>query len=111
MAFDAYVDAGPDTGAAYIIAATLLDGSGQKLAKWDGAALAALAPDAISQRLSLRVGVAVQARGIGFSGQTGARATITLPPVATQAAGGDTRILVLEAIDGATWRVVGAAAK
>jgi len=37
VTFEAYVDAGPDTGAAYVIAATLLDGSGQKLARWDGA--------------------------------------------------------------------------
>ena len=48
---------------------------------------------------------------IGFSGQTGARATITLPPAATQAASGEARILVLEAIDGSVWRVVGAVAK
>ena len=43
---------------------------------------------------------------IGFSGQTGARATITLPPTTTQPGKGKTRILVLEAIDGSMWRTV-----
>ena len=61
VTFEAYVDAGPDTGAAYVVAATLLDGSGQKLAQWDGAALAALTPDSSSQRLPLCLGFALQA--------------------------------------------------
>ncbi len=109
MTFDAYVDAGPDTGAAYIIAATLLDGSGQKLAQWDGAALAALAPDAIRNAYPYAWASQFKPERIGFSGQTGARATITLPPVG-DAGGrqGDARILVLEAIDGSAWRAVGA---
>ena len=111
VTFDAYVDAGPDTGAAYIIAATLLDGSGQKLAQWDGAALAALAPEAIRNAYPYEWAAQFKTERIGFSGQTGARATITLPPVATGAASGDARILVLEAIDGNLWRGVGAAAK
>ena len=104
VTFDAYVDAGPDTGAAYIIAATLLDGSGQKLAQWDGAALAALTPDAIRNAYPYEWAAQFKTERIGFSGQTGARATITLPPVATGAASGDARILVLEAIDGSLWR-------
>jgi thiosulfate dehydrogenase (quinone) len=109
--FDAYVDAGPDTGAAYIVAATLLDGSGQKLAQWDGAALAALTPDAVRNTYPYAWAAQFKTERIGFSGQTGARATITLPPIATAPASGDARILVLEAIDGSLWRGVGAVAK
>ena len=111
VTFDAYVDAGPDTGAAYIIAATLLDGSGQKLAQWDGAALAALTPDAVRNAYPYEWAAQFKTERIGFSGQTGARATITLPPIATGPASGDARILVLEAIDGSLWRGVGAVAK
>ena len=48
----------------------------------------------------------VKTEQIGFSGQTGARATITLPPTTTQPGKGKTRILVLEAIDGSMWRTV-----
>ncbi|MFA6141319.1 MAG: TQO small subunit DoxA domain-containing protein, partial [Hyphomicrobium sp.] len=111
VTFDAYVDAGPDTGAAYIIAATLLDGSGEKLAQWDGAALAALAPEAIRNAYAYEWAAQFKTERIGFSGQTGARAAITLPPVTTAPASGDARILVLEAIDGSLWRGVGAVAK
>jgi thiosulfate dehydrogenase [quinone] large subunit len=111
VTFDAYVDAGPDTGAAYIIAATLLDGSGQKLALWDGAALAGLTPEAVRNAYPYAWASRFKPESIGFSGQTGARATITLPPVATQPAEGDARILVLEAIDGSVWRAVGRVAK
>ena len=89
VTFDAYVDAGPDTGAAYIISATLLDGSGEKLAQWDGAALAALAPDSIRNAYPYEWAAQFKTERIGFSGQTGARATITLPPVTTAAASGD----------------------
>ena len=111
VTFEAYVDAGPDTGAAYIVAATLLDGSGQKLAQWDGAALAALAPEAVRNAYPYAWASRFKAERIGFSGQTGARATITLPPAAAQAAEGEARILVLEAIDGSVWRAVGRVAK
>ena len=93
VTFEAYVDAGPDTGAAYVIAATLLDGSGQKLAQWDGGALAALAPEAVRNAYPYAWASRFKPESIGFSGQTGARATITLPPVATQAAEGEARIL------------------
>jgi thiosulfate dehydrogenase (quinone) len=109
--FDAYVDAGPDTGAAYIIAAKLLDGSGQTIAQWDGAALAALPADAIRNAYPYVWASHFKTERIGFSGQTGARATITLPPVTTQPAGGETRILVLEAIDGSVWRAVAASSQ
>lgn len=111
VTFNAYVNAGPDTGAAYIIAATLLDGSGEKIAKWDGAALAALPPDAFRNAFAYEWASQFKPELIGFSGQTGARATITLPAIATQTASGETRILVLEAIDGATWRLVGGVGK
>jgi uncharacterized membrane protein YphA (DoxX/SURF4 family) len=110
VTFDAYVDAGPDTGAAYIIAARLLDGSGQTIAQWDGAALAALPPAAIRNRYDYAWASQFKPESIGFSGQTGARATITLPaPAAAQPSDSQARVLVLEAIDGSAWRSVAGA--
>ncbi len=107
VTFNAYVNAGPDTGAAYIISATLLDGSGQKLAQWDGKALAELPLDAIRNQYSYAWASHFETERVGFSGQTGARASITLPaPAAPQTTDSTTRVLLLEAIDGTTWRGV-----
>jgi thiosulfate dehydrogenase (quinone) len=100
--FAAYVDAGPDTGAAYIIAARLVDKSGSTAATWDGAALAALPQGAIRNAYPYAWASRFKTETIGFSGQTGARAAITLPAT-TAVAAGDYE-LVLEAINGATWR-------
>ena len=107
VAFDAYVSAGPDTGAAYIIGAKLLDGGGQVLARWDGQALAALPPSAIQNRYRYAWASHFETEEIGFSGQTGAHARITLPPPTTvQPTESKTRVLLLEAIDGTVWRGV-----
>jgi len=100
----AYVDAGPDTGAAYVVAARLADASGATVAEWDGATLAALPQSAISNVYPYVWASHFKTETIGFSGQTGARATITLPPPAT-AGTGTPRTLVLEAINGAIWQV------
>jgi thiosulfate dehydrogenase (quinone) len=100
--FSAYVDAGPDTGAAYIIAARLVDSSGATVAAWDGAALAALPPAAIRNGYSYAWASRFKTETIGFSGQTGARATITLPAAAPIPEGAYE--LVLEAINGAKWQ-------
>lgn len=105
--FDAYVDAGPDTGAAYIIAAELLDGSGEVLATWNGEALAALPDTAISNAYPYAWASQFRTERIGISGQTGARATITLPaPATVKPTESKTRVLLLEAIDGTIWRGV-----
>ena len=69
--FDAYVDAGPDTGAVYVVAAKLLDGSGQAIAQWDGAALAALSEHAIRNAYPYAWASRFKTERIGFSGQTG----------------------------------------
>src|SRR5262249_28775399 len=66
--FDAYVNAGPDTGSAYIVSATLLDGAGQKLAQWDGQALAALPTDAIRNAYPYAWASHFETERIGFSG-------------------------------------------
>ncbi len=106
VSFDAYVDAGPDTGAAYIIAAKLLDAAGAVAAQWDGAALAALPEGAIRNAYPYAWAAKFKTERIGFSGQTGARAAITLPPPSSgRIAAGGTYVLVLEAIDGAKWQV------
>lgn len=103
VAFDAYVDAGPDTGAAYIIAARLVDASGATIAEWDGATLAALPAPAIRNVYPYVWASRFKTEKVGFSGQTGARAAITLPPPATTNVG-TPQTLVLEAINGTTWQ-------
>jgi len=70
VTFDAYIDAGPHTGAAYIIAAKLVDAAGATVAQWDGAALAALAPDAIRNGYPYVWASKFKTERIGFSGQT-----------------------------------------
>jgi thiosulfate dehydrogenase (quinone) len=105
VSFDAYVDAGPDTGAAYIVAAKLLEASGAAIAQWDGAALAGLPAGTIRNAYPYAWASKFKTELIGFSGQTGARATITLPPPAAgRVAPGQPYVLVLEAIDGAKWQ-------
>ena len=102
--FDAYIDAGPDTGAAYVIAARLLDGTGRPIAVWDGAALAALPADAIANTYPYVWASKFKTERIGFSGQTGARATIALPAPESPVPPAGRYALELEAIDGAKWR-------
>lgn len=104
VTFDAYVDAGPDTGAAYVIAARLVDTSGTTVAEWDGTTLAALPAASIRNVYPYVWASHFKTETIGFSGQTGARATITLPPPEGAAAGGAPRELVLVAIDGTVWK-------
>jgi thiosulfate dehydrogenase (quinone) len=103
--FNAYVDAGPDTGAVYIIAARLVDASGKDVASWDGAALAHLPAGAIANAYPYAWASQFKTETIGFSGQTGACAAITLPaPANASLIAGARYDLVLEAIDGSTWR-------
>jgi thiosulfate dehydrogenase (quinone) len=103
--FKAYVNAGPDSGAAYVIAARLLDGSGNKIAEWDGATLAALPASAFENVYPYVWASKFKAEKIGFSGVTGAKATIALPvPGGATIPAGGTYDLVLEAIDGAVWK-------
>lgn len=105
LTFDAYVDAGPDTGAAYIVSAKLIDASGGTIAQWDGASLAALPASAIRNAYPYAWASKFKTERIGFSGQTGAKATITLPsPTGAKLAPGQSHVLVLEAIDGAQWQ-------
>ena len=104
VSFTAYVDAGPDTGAAYIVAAKLVDASGATVAKWEGAALAAI-PGKIRNAYRYAWASKFKTERIGFSGQTGARAVITLPAQSgAHIAPGQIYMLVLEAIDGAKWQ-------
>jgi uncharacterized membrane protein YphA (DoxX/SURF4 family) len=109
ISFDAYVDAGPDTGAVYVIAARLEDDAGRTTAAWDGAALAALPAEAFENAYPYVWASRFKAEVIGFSGQTGARATIFLPlpdiaaagtPPGAASGGGSGGRIVLETIDG-----------
>jgi thiosulfate dehydrogenase [quinone] large subunit len=100
--FDADVDAGPDTGAAYLIAARLVDAAGAPVATWDGEALKSAA---ITNVWPYVWASRFEPQTIGFSAATGARATITLPVPADADLSGDGALtLVLEAINGATWQ-------
>ncbi len=103
--FVAYVDAGPDTGAAYVVAAKLVDRSGKTVAEWDGAALAALPASAFDNVYPYVWASKFKAEKVGFSGVTGAKATITLPaPAGTTIPAGGSYDLTLEAIDGSVWK-------
>lgn len=105
VTFKAYVNAGPDTGAVYVIAARLVDKSGATISEWDGAKLAALPATAFDNLYPYAWASKFKTEKIGFSGQTGAHATITLPPPSsTNGSGGAPHALVLEAINGASWR-------
>jgi thiosulfate dehydrogenase [quinone] large subunit len=103
VTFKAYVDAGPDTGAAYVIAARLVDASGATVAEWDGTMLAALPSTSIRNVYPYVWASHFKTETIGFSGETGARATITLPSTEVTG-GGPPHEFVLEAIDGAVWK-------
>lgn len=104
VTFDVYVDAGPDTGAAYVIAARLVDTSGATVSEWDGATLASLPATAIQNLYAYAWASKFKTEKIGFSGQTGAHATITLPSPSSPSGNNATpHELVLEAINGATW--------
>lgn len=102
--FGAYVSSGPDTAAAYIVSAKLVDSAGAAKAAWDGAALAGLADTAIVNVYPYVWASGFRTEKVGFSGTTGARATITLPSPAPLAIDDAARYeLILEAIDGTTW--------
>ncbi len=99
--FAAAVDAGPDTGAVYVVAARLVDASGAVVASWDGAALKTAS---IENVWPYAWASHFKAETIGFGGATGARATIALPPPAGGLHPDAVALtLVLEAIDGSTW--------
>lgn len=70
---------------------------------WDGATLSALPDTAISNVYPYVWASHFKTGTVGFSGQTGARATITLPPPRVPIADA-AHALVLEAINGATWQ-------
>ncbi len=110
VTFSAYVDAGPDTGAAYVIAARLVDRSGAPVASWDGAVLAALPAGAIRNGYPYVWAARFKTETIGFGAQTGARATVTLPAPATPPVAQGDYELVLEAINGAKWQAPAKAA-
>ena len=101
---DAYVDAGPDTGAAYVIAARLQAADGTVAAEWDGETLADLAPSAIVNAYPYVWASHFKTERYGFSGKTGGKARLSLPPPASGASlSSGTYELLLEAIDGQTW--------
>jgi thiosulfate dehydrogenase [quinone] large subunit len=105
VTFDAYVDAGPDTGAAYVVAAKLVDASGNVLAEWDGKTLAALPASAFENAYPYVWASQFKTETIGFAGVTGAKAKITLPATAGTTIETGAKIdLVLEAINGAKWQ-------
>ena len=93
----------------------LVDASGASLAEWNGKKLAALPRTAIRNVYPYVWAAQFKTERIGFSGRTGARATITLPPPSIVNAGagvpqadtsqvGPPYELVLEAINGVTWQ-------
>jgi hypothetical protein len=104
VALDAYVDAGPDTGAAYVIAVTLEDEAGTMVARWDGDTLANLPGSVIENAYPYVWAAHFKTEIIGFSGATGARARISLPaPQAGMLLTPGSYSITFQAIDGTTW--------
>ena len=77
IAMDAFVDAGPDTGAAYIIAARLVAPDGSTAPRWDGETLAGLAPTDIVNAYPYVWASHFKTQKIGFSGKTGGKARLS----------------------------------
>ena len=71
--------------------------------EWDGETLAALPSAAIRNAYPYVWASHFKTEKVGFSGQTGARATISLPAAKVTNAGTPHKF-ILEAIDGAVWK-------
>lgn len=100
LAFNAYVNAGPDTGKAHIIDIKVLDSEGNTVANWNASTLAALPAKMFTNTYTGKWGAKITPAALGIGGTTGARATIRLP--------GFTRTtgkyqFVMKTIDGKSW--------
>lgn len=103
IGFDAYVDAGPDTGKLYLISAQLLDGSGHIAEQWSGEQLSALSKDDIVNRYTMAWGSKIAPTAYGIGGVTGAKAHIALPAQPGTKLSGSGYTLRLVTIDGKPW--------
>jgi thiosulfate dehydrogenase [quinone] large subunit len=101
VSFHAYVNAGPDTGKLYVIAAQLLDTGGHVAEQWGGEQLSALGKGAIVNRYTQAWASQIKPSAYGIGGVVGAKATITLPAQAgSKALSGSGYTLRLTTIDG-----------
>lgn len=101
--FRAYLDGGTADIPAHIMKAELVGGQGQPLAAWSTEALSRLPTDAFSNEFAYNI---FKAGPYGIVAAMGAKAVITLPPVAGSAlAPGEAAILTVSNVDGASFSV------
>lgn len=103
VSFNAYVDAGPDTGKLYLIGAKLLNSSGNTVEQWTGKQLTALPKTSIVNRFTQAWSSKFKPTVYGIGGVVGAKATIQLPGNAAQTLSGIGYTLRLTTIDGKHW--------
>jgi thiosulfate dehydrogenase [quinone] large subunit len=110
VSFYGYVNAGPDTQAAYIIKAELMDEFGDVVSSWDGTKMANM-PDAnIDNFFKMAWGSKFRRTRYGIAGKTGAQATIILPGEGdTDVEEGDTYTLKLSQVEGKPFEFTGVA--
>ena len=108
--FYGYVNAGPDTQAAYIIKAELLDEFGDVVESWDGKKLANMPNENIDNFFKMPWGSKFRRTRYGFAGKTGAQATIKLPGDGdTEVEEGETYTLKLSQVEGKPFEFTGKA--
>lgn len=100
LSFNAYINAGPDTGKLYLIQARLRTGD-DTIAQWGGDQLSALPAAAVSNAFSQPWAAKIAPTRYGLGAATGAQAVIQLPGQAPLPAG--EYQLELSDIDGNRW--------
>jgi hypothetical protein len=110
LSFYGYVNAGPDTQAAYIIKAELKDEFGDTIATWNGTQLANMSDDNIDNTFKMAWGSKFYRTRYGIAGKTGAQATITLPGTGdTDVEEDEVYILKLSQVEGKPFEFTGKA--
>ena len=101
--FSAYVGAGPDTGKLYLIGAELISAQGRTVEQWSGGRLSAMPATSIANRFTQAWASQFKPTAYGIGAETGAKARIALPGLASLQAGSYT--LRLSDIDGRRWEI------
>lgn len=105
-----YVNAGPDTQAAYIIKAELMDEFGDVVATWNGSTLANMPDSNIDNFFKMAWGSKFYRTRYGIAGKTGAQATVVLPGEGdTEVEEGETYTLKLSQVEGKPFEYTGVA--
>ena len=105
-----YVNAGPDTQAAYIIKAELMDEFGDVVSSWSGTEMANMSDDNIDNYFKMAWGSKFYRTRYGIAGKTGAQATVTFPGSGdTDVEEGEVYTLKLSQVEGKPFEFTGTA--